>query len=190
MNALFDETDKTIISELQKNGRATLTQMAEKIGISHVAVRKRLEKLLKKDIIDVSAGINPEQLNGRIGLIMVEVENYPRLRELMDLYKDCPRVLLLSSLSASNLVMVVFGENMSTLESILGVCSIRVHEGVRRSEVFIGDLPVFPRFLPIRISTGKKEEKCPCGANCETCIGLKDDKCYGCPLTLQYSGPL
>jgi Lrp/AsnC family leucine-responsive transcriptional regulator len=187
---MFDEIDKTIISELQRNGRATLTHMAGKVGISHVAVRKRLEKLLKKEIVDVCACINPEQLNAKIGIVMVEVENYPRLRELMELFKDCPRVLLLSSLSASNLIMVIFGENLSTLESTLGVCSIRVHKGVRRSEVYIGDLPAFPRFLPIRIYTGRKSEMTPCGAECETCISYEDGKCYGCPSTIHYNGPL
>jgi Lrp/AsnC family transcriptional regulator for asnA, asnC and gidA len=190
MKKLFDDIDKIIISELQKDGRATLSQIGEKIGISHVAVRKRLEKLLKENLINVSANLNMESTDAKTAIITVEVENYERLQKLEELFADCPRVILTLTLSASNLMMVIFGENITTLESIIGVCSVRVQKGIRRSDVQIGNLPLYPKFLPLRICGERNKDNAPCGANCANCKKFMDKKCLGCPPTRCYTGPL
>ncbi|MBO3755166.1 MAG: AsnC family transcriptional regulator, partial [Candidatus Brockarchaeota archaeon] len=52
-----------LISELQKDGRKPLSQIAKKLGVSHVAVRKRLKKLLDKELMSVTANLNLEALN-------------------------------------------------------------------------------------------------------------------------------
>ncbi|MEM3088639.1 MAG: AsnC family transcriptional regulator [Candidatus Bathyarchaeia archaeon] len=187
---MLDEIDKILISELQKNGRTALSHISKKVGISHVAVRKRLEKLLKEEMVSISADLNMEALGAKIAALVVEVENFTRLKELMNLFRDCPRTVFLSGLSASNLLTIVIGENLSTLESVIGVCSVRVQKGVRRSEVHIGSLPTYPRFLPIRITPRKEAEIAPCGAKCEGCWSLKNSQCLGCPSTKFYSGPL
>jgi len=187
---LFDEIDKVIVSELQKDARISLVSIGKKVGISHVAVRKRLDNLLRDDLLKVSAGINAEALGGRIAVITVEVENYSRLRELIELFQHCPRVIFLFSLSASNLMAAFFGENLSTLESTIGACSLRVHKGVRRSDVQIGEAPAYPKFLPLRVQTKRDEETAPCGISCASCERFESKKCFGCPATKFYNGPL
>lgn len=190
MSQIFDDVDKIIISELQKDGRIPVVKISKKIGISHVAVRKRLENLLRKNLINISTSINLDSLGGRIAVIIVEVENYSRLNELTNLFQHCPRVIFLSPLSASNLMAVLFGENLSTLESIIGVCSLRVQRGVRRSDVQIGEAPAYPKFIPLRVHSKRDEEKAPCGVNCAGCERFSVKKCLGCPSTRFYDGPL
>jgi DNA-binding Lrp family transcriptional regulator len=190
MSQIFDDVDKVIVSELQKNGRVPIVKIGKKIGISHVAVRKRLDSLLKKKLLNISTAINAASLGGRIAVITVEVENYSRLNELTDLFQHCPRVIFLSSLSASNLIAVLFGENLSTLESTIGVCSLRVQKGVRRSDVQIGEGPAYPKFIPIRVQPKRDEETAPCGVSCATCERFLSKKCLGCPSTRFYNGPL
>jgi DNA-binding Lrp family transcriptional regulator len=187
---LFDDVDKVIVSELQEDGRVSLVSIGKKIGISHVAVRKRLDNLLKENLLKVSADINAESLGGRVAVITVEVENYSRLKELIGLFQHCPRVIFLFTLSASNLMTVFFGENLSTLESTIGVCSLRVHKGVRRSDVQIGEAPAYPQFLPLRVQSKKDAETAPCGISCASCERLESKKCFGCPATKFYNGPL
>jgi Lrp/AsnC family transcriptional regulator for asnA, asnC and gidA len=188
---LIDKIDRIIISELQKDGRIPLNEIAKKVGISHVAIRKRLIKLLKSKMISTSIGINAQAVSGsKIAVITAEVENYPRLQELIRLFQSCPRVIFLSALSASNLMAIVFGENMSTLESTIGVCSIRVQKGVRRSDVQIGDVPAYPKFIPITITSNRDEKVAPCGAVCTKCERFKEKMCFGCPATQFYNGPL
>jgi len=189
-NNLLDEVDRVIISELQKDGRTALSDIGKKTGMSHVAIRKRLGKLLEEGLVNISAYLNVEALNAKIAAILVEVENIRRLKELMELFKDCPRTVFLSGLSASNLLTIVVGENLSTLESVIGVCSLRVQKGIRRSEVHIGSFPLYPRFLPIRIDPQKKAEIAPCGAQCDHCESFESKQCLGCPATRFYNGPL
>ena len=47
----MDEIDKIIIHLLKENGRMSLTELGEHIGISRVAVRKRIKKLEETGII-------------------------------------------------------------------------------------------------------------------------------------------
>jgi DNA-binding Lrp family transcriptional regulator len=190
MKDSLDQVDRTLVAQLQEDGRTPLSQIGRKIGISHVAVRKRLEKLLGEGLIQISADLNVEALDAKIAAVLVEVENSPRLRELMELFKDCPRTVFLSGLSASNLLTIIVGEDMSTLESVIGVCSLRVQPGIRRSEVHIGSLPIYPRFLPIRVTPQKKAEIAPCGAKCNRCESFKSKRCLGCPATRFYRGQL
>jgi DNA-binding Lrp family transcriptional regulator len=187
---MIDGVDRIIISELQKDGRTPLVDIAKKVGISHVAVRKRLIRLKEQKKINISVGINAETLDSKIAVITAEVSNYPRLQELIGLFQGCPRVILLSALTASNLMAVIFGENMSTLESVIGVCSIRVQKGVRRSDVQIGELPAYPKYIPVRISSNKAAKVAPCKVSCSECERFKGKMCFGCPATRFYNGPL
>lgn len=85
---------------------------------------------------------------------------------------------------------VIYGESLSTLESTIGACSIRVHKGIRRSHIKISDLPNYPQFLPLRILAERFIETGPCGASCASCSAFENKKCYGCPATEFYVGLL
>ena len=58
----LDNIDKKIIEQLQVDGRTTLQDLAKTIGFTSMGTKKRLERLIKKDIIKVSALINPSAL--------------------------------------------------------------------------------------------------------------------------------
>lgn len=47
---MFDEADRVIVSELQRDGRTSLADIGRKLGVSHVAVRKRLKRLVKNGL--------------------------------------------------------------------------------------------------------------------------------------------
>jgi DNA-binding Lrp family transcriptional regulator len=51
----LDEIDKKIIGHLQSDGRATLQDLAKTIGFTSMGTKKRLEKLVKKETIKVTA---------------------------------------------------------------------------------------------------------------------------------------
>ena len=59
----LDNIDKKIIEQLQVDGRTTLQDLAKTIGFTSMGTKKRLERLIKKDIIKVSALINPSALS-------------------------------------------------------------------------------------------------------------------------------
>jgi Lrp/AsnC family transcriptional regulator for asnA, asnC and gidA len=67
----IDKIDKILISELQKDGRTSLTDIGKKTGISHVAIRKRLAKLRNKGLLNISACLNPQTLDMKVPQINV-----------------------------------------------------------------------------------------------------------------------
>ncbi len=185
-----DEIDKKIISILQEDGRTSLSEIGKKVGFSHVSVRKRLKNLCE-NLVNVSAGLNAEKLGLRVVVVNAEVGTPERLRELINKFSKCPRIVFLTTTTgAYNLMTVMVAEDADTLNAIVEVCSVRAQKGIRRSEVTIGEAPVVPKYLPIKIISNKEEEDAPCGINCGKCLRYKNQKCLGCPATKYYRGPL
>lgn len=72
----LDDIDRTIIRILQKNGRASLKEIASQVYLSSPSVATRIEKLEQEGIITgYHAQINPMMLNYRIkAFICLEVD--------------------------------------------------------------------------------------------------------------------
>ncbi|MFL2664709.1 MAG: Lrp/AsnC family transcriptional regulator [Dehalococcoidia bacterium] len=58
----MDELDKSIISQLEKDGRASNAFIARESGVSEGTVRRRLKKLIGDEIINVVALPDPSKL--------------------------------------------------------------------------------------------------------------------------------
>jgi DNA-binding Lrp family transcriptional regulator len=186
----MDEVDKKIISLLQEDGRASLSSMGNELGMSHVAISNRLENLCEK-LVKVLVGLNAEHLGFRIAIVNAEVESSKRLRELVKLFSECPRIVFLTTTTgAYNLMTIMIAEDADTLNAIIEVCSARAQKGIRRSEATIGEAPIVPKYLPIKIVPNKEMKIAPCGITCGKCLRYKNQKCLGCPATKYYRGPL
>jgi DNA-binding Lrp family transcriptional regulator len=186
----MDKLDKKIIAILQDDGRTSLSEIGKKVGISHVGVRKRLQNLCGK-LVKVSVGLNAEELGLRVAIVNAEVETPKRLRELVNIFSKCPRIVFLTTTTgAYNLMTLMVAEDADTLNAIVEVCSARAQKGIRRSEVTIGEAPAIPKYLPIKIVAAKEDEDASCGINCGKCVRYQEKKCLGCPATKYYRGPL
>jgi len=175
----MDEIDKKIISELIENGRVSYKHLGDVIGYTIMGVKRRVQNMLSKNIIKVSAGINVDSLNLHAALILLELESQEALSKCLERFKECPRAL-------------VIAEDRETLESeSMEKCSLRCMPGVRRTEFYpIGSIHYSP-FLRMRINLATKNmEIAPCNVSCKSCIRYKDKKCVGCPATKYYRGPL
>jgi len=186
----MDDVDKKIISILQEDGRTSLSEIGEKVGFSHVGVRRRLKNLCE-NLVKVSAGLNAEQLGLHVAIVNAEVETPERLRQLVDRFSKCPRIVFLTTTTGVyNLMTIMIAEDADTLNAIVEVCSARAQKGIRRSEATIGEAPAIPKYLPINIIATKEDEDAPCGINCGKCLRYQEKKCLGCPATKYYRGPL
>ncbi len=189
----MDDIDKKIISKLLKNGRTSYKKLGDTVGYTLMGVKRRVEKLLSKKLIEISAGINIENLNFQAALILLELESQEALSKCLERFKECPRIINLFTLLAGyNLAALVIAEDRETLESeSMEKCSLRCMPGVRRTEFYpIGSIHYSP-FLRMRINLATKNmEIAPCNVSCKSCIRYKDKKCVGCPATKYYRGPL
>ena len=92
-----------------------------------MGTKKRLEKLVKNGTIKISALLNPTALGLHPAIVMLEMENAEAMQNLLDRFKDCPRVIqIFKTVGGFNLIALVFAENSETLESIsMEKCSMR-----------------------------------------------------------------
>ena len=89
----MDEINRKIISQLQLDGRTTLHELAKTIGFTSMGTKKRVEKLVKNGTIKFTALINPDALKLHPAIVMLEMESAEAMQELLDRFKDCPRVI-------------------------------------------------------------------------------------------------
>lgn len=189
----MDEIDRRIISQLQSDGRITYEDLAKQVGLTGVGVKKRIRKLLDKGLVTISALLNIEKLNLSPALVLLEMEGAEAMRETLNRFKECPRVVhMFSTLGGYNLVALIIAENQGTLESIsMEKCSLRSGRGIRRSEFYpIGKMFYSP-FLPLREDLVlRKKAMAPCGVDCISCESFGAKRCVACPVTHHYQGSL
>ena len=82
----LDELDQKIIQLLVKNARMSYSDIGEKIGISRVAVKARIQTLENKGIIEeYTTIINPQKINGAVSCYF-EIETKPDyFKEVIDI---------------------------------------------------------------------------------------------------------
>lgn len=86
----MDQKDQTIIKMLMRNGRIPLTTIAEELGVSETAVRKRIKKLEHDGIIrSYTITVNPFFL-GYDEIALVGVDTTPE--KLLDVIKQLKRI--------------------------------------------------------------------------------------------------
>ncbi|PVX26580.1 MAG: Lrp/AsnC family transcriptional regulator [Candidatus Bathyarchaeum sp.] len=189
----LDDIDWKLILQLQTNGRKTFKALGETIGFTSLGAKKRVDKLLKSETIHISALVNTGKLNLRLALILLEIESAQTMRNIIERYSKCPRVInFFTTMGGYNLIALVMAEDQATLESeCMEKCALRSGEGIRRSEVYlIGRVHHYP-FLPLKADAlSEKGDVAPCGVQCKGCPSFQDQKCVGCPSLSYYRGPL
>jgi DNA-binding Lrp family transcriptional regulator len=158
-----------------------------------MGAKKRVENLLKKNVIKISALVNVNELDLHAAVVLVEIEGAEAMQKLLERFKECPRVVhIFTTLGGYNIIALVVAEDQDTLESIsVEKCSLRSSEGIRRSEFYpIGNIHYSP-FLPVREHLARRgKEITPCKVDCRPCDRYKSEKCVGCPATDCYRGTL
>ncbi len=188
----MDEKDRKIISILQRDGRATLSMIAEEIDLSAMGAKKRLDKLLGNGAVKIKALLNTENLGIITAIVAMELESAEALERMLERFKNCPRVLkFFITTGGYNLFALIFAEDYHSLESVsLEKCSLRSQEGVRRFEIYPIQEIQYDSFLDIDVIPEKDRETAPCGVYCGDCRRYRDKRCLGCPATKFYRGKL
>lgn len=184
----LSEADRKLINILQNDGRISLSNLGQILGVSHVAVRRRLQRLIKNGYVRVSAQLSLSKLRLRYALIMLECKNRQAEERIIRRFKDCPRMIFLSRNVGGSLLAVMIAEEMSVLESIASECAIRTDDGVRRSDLIVGSEIVYPSHVPLRVVSERSSP--PCGVDCCSCRSYLNSSCLGCPASSCYRGSL
>jgi DNA-binding Lrp family transcriptional regulator len=186
----LDKVDLRIVKELQRDGRTSFRELGKTINYTGLGAKKRVEKLLDRKIINVSASVNSEALNIRLAMLFLEMESGEAMQAVLERFRNCPRVInFFTTLSGYNLVALVMAEDEGALEcESMEKCALRSAKGIRRSEFSPIRNVHYTPFLNLRFPTKIHEGPAPCGADCLSCRGYQSTKCVGCPATVHYRG--
>jgi Lrp/AsnC family transcriptional regulator, regulator for asnA, asnC and gidA len=133
---LLDDTDRSIIESLQRDGRRPYAQIASEVGLSEAAVRRRVQQLRSSGVIQIVAVTDPLQLGfRRQAMIGISVEGDVRdvAAKIVPLAEVDYVVMCAGSF---DLLIEVVCEGDERLLHILND-SIRSIAGVRSTETFM-----------------------------------------------------
>jgi|SRR5690625_4447241 DNA-binding Lrp family transcriptional regulator len=131
----FDDIDKKLLEELAEDGRLSYVELAEKVGLSRVAVKDRIKSLKDKGVIEkFSVVINSEKIGKKVSAFF-EVDVEPmKLQEVAQNLADNPNVASIYQMTGpSTLHTHVLVEDFTKLEAFINDELYSV-EGITRVE--------------------------------------------------------
>ncbi|NBJ71002.1 MULTISPECIES: Lrp/AsnC family transcriptional regulator [Bacillota] len=114
----LDHIDKKLLAALTEDGRLSYVELAEKVGLSRVAVKDRIQNLKDKGVIEkFSVVINSEKFGKQVSAFF-EVDVEPmQLQEVAQNLADNPQVASIYQMTGpSTLHMHVLVEDFQKLE--------------------------------------------------------------------------
>ena len=92
---MFDEVDQAIISFLQYDGRMPFTQIAQELGVTEGAVRRRVNKLVEENKLQIVGIVEPQEIGWKeAGMIAISVQP-DRISDVADAIAQLPEVVYL-----------------------------------------------------------------------------------------------
>ena len=168
--------------------RVSYTETSRKLGVSHTAVRKAIDKLASKGLLEVAPLLNVENLDVVLALLFLEVPSDREVNKILERFRECPRIIsMFKTLGEYNVVALIYAEDQSVLDSILGSCMLRVAEGIRKSEVILVSSVLLGGTLHLKVSVSRRSVA-PCGVDCYACDRFRSGKCVACPAVWCYTG--
>ena len=120
----FDDIDETILSMLEKDGRATLSQLSDATGLSISAVQSRVQKLERRNVILGYKAVVDDEKRGLAvrAYIAVTPIDYSKEAEIPAKLQDIEGIMSCDSVAGSNSYMLtVSAASPSKLEDLLNV---------------------------------------------------------------------
>jgi len=140
----IDETDFKILKILSDNGRESFVEIAKEIGLSSVGVQQRVEKLIKRGVLEIRGCLNIEKFYSISAHIMVQGNN-ESISWLVRKLQKSPLVYQLVKISGkNNLAIGILAPNLKRVDEFISR-EILGEPGVKHIEVNVGELPTIPK---------------------------------------------
>lgn len=118
---MLDQIDALILHQLSKNSRLSYVDLAKEVGLSRVAVRERIDRLIEEGIIEqFSIVINAEKLGKKVSAFL-EIDVEPKYFE-------------------SVAEMLMANQKVAVLYQMTGPCTLHMH-------ILVEDHQALDRFL-------------------------------------------
>jgi len=133
---VLDDVSKSIIEELQADGRRSYSSIGKTVGLSEAAVRQRVQRLLDAGVMQIVAVTDPLQVGfARAAMIGISVTgNLDAAAEAIEKLPDVQYLVVCAG--GFDILAEVVAEDDDHLLRILND-SIRSVPGVTRTETFV-----------------------------------------------------
>lgn len=131
---MMDETDQRLIAELRRDGRAALSELADRLGLSRATVRARMERLTARGEIAGFTVLTRGDVTAApvCGLMMIGIEGRGA-EKIMARLTGLPAVMAVhSTVGKWDLIAELAAQTLLELDDV--VYRIRNIEGVMTSE--------------------------------------------------------
>lgn len=129
-----DEADQRILSELRRDGRAAISDIADRLGLARATVRSRIERLVEKGEIAGFTVVTRADVTAAPvrGLMMIGIEGKGAER-IMARLAGLPAVLAVHSTNGKwDLIVELGAQTLAELDDM--IFRIRNMDGVMTSE--------------------------------------------------------
>jgi Lrp/AsnC family transcriptional regulator for asnA, asnC and gidA len=135
-SALLDPPNRAIIEALQRDGRQPYGAIADEVGLSEAAVRRRVQRLRESGIMQIVAVTDPLQLGfTRQAMIGITVEgDSRRVAEKLSAMQEVDYVVMCAG--SFDILVEIVCEDDERLLHVLND-SVRSIPGVRSTETFL-----------------------------------------------------
>ncbi|WP_030485384.1 Lrp/AsnC family transcriptional regulator [Nocardioides aequoreus] len=133
---LIDEISKSIIEQLQQDGRRSYAAIGKVVGLSEAAVRQRVQRLTEAGVMQIVAVTDPLQLGfGRQAMVGIHVDG--AVQPVADALAALQEVIYVVMTAGGYDVLceVVSASDEELLDLVAG--RIRAVPGVRTTETFM-----------------------------------------------------
>ncbi|MBL4784419.1 MAG: Lrp/AsnC family transcriptional regulator [Cohaesibacteraceae bacterium] len=134
---VYDQLDRELIAVLRNDGRASVSRLAELLGVSRGTIQNRLDRLISSGaILGFSVRVREDQDTDIIrAIMMIEVEGKSTAQIVRKL-RGMPEVHELHSTNGNwDLVAQIHTASLADFDRVLG--DVRVIDGVLNSETSI-----------------------------------------------------
>ena len=130
----MDDLDRRLIAALRVDGRAPLSVLAKKLGVSRGTVQNRLDRLIAEEaILGFTVRLREAAEANRIRAIMMIEVSGKSTRKIAQILRGLPQIhALYSTNGAYDLIAEIEVENLEEFDRVLS--AVRMIDGVARSE--------------------------------------------------------
>ena len=133
----MDDLDRKIIGELQKNGRTSYKDIAKKLRVSDGTIRFRTGRLTRKNILRITASINPFALeNGIVALVGMQLEKRTHKKAMEKISRLRGVLSVCNATGRYDLLVEVYLDSQKELSRFLMEDLSRIG-GINTTETFI-----------------------------------------------------
>lgn len=141
----IDALDLKIMQMLAGDGRMSMSTIAQKTKLSAVAVKNRIDRLLKEKIFRIMGVLNIEQLYTMSAHIQIEADEQT-IERLVERFQQHQAVYHLARKISGryNLLVGILANNLDSIEEFVEQ-EVRKVPGIKQIDVYLGEPPLLPK---------------------------------------------